>query len=74
MLVVNNQPNYPDYIVPARLIGVLEAEQTENCTTTRNDRLMAVVETPCNPAEYATFDDVSLQRLDEMRISLHRLQ
>ena len=51
---------------PARLIGVLEAEQTEDGKTIRNDRLIAVVETPYNPAEYRSLDEVSGQRLDEI--------
>ena len=49
-----------------RLIGVIEAEQTENGKTTRNDRLIAVVETPYNPAEYESLDEVNDRRLEEI--------
>jgi len=35
-------PVYPGCIVPSRLIGVIEAEQTEDGETERNDRLLAV--------------------------------
>ncbi len=49
-----------------RLIGVLEAEQTEDGKTIRNDRLIAVVETPYNPAEYESLDEVNDQRLEEI--------
>ena len=35
-------PVYPGCIVPSRLIGVIEAEQTEEGETERNDRLLAV--------------------------------
>jgi inorganic pyrophosphatase len=48
------------------LIGVIEAEQTEDGETVRNDRLVAVVETPYNPADYHSLDEVSHQRLDEI--------
>src|SRR5262249_25736038 len=44
-------PASPGCGPPARLIGVLEAEQTEGGKTVRNDRLVAVVETRYNPAE-----------------------
>ena len=61
-----DEPAFPGCVVPARLIGVLEAEQTEGGKTVRNDRLVAVVETPYNPAEYRSLDEVSRQRLDEV--------
>src|SRR4029453_10444434 len=35
-------PVYPGCIVPSRLIGLSEAEQTEEGETDRNDRLLAV--------------------------------
>jgi inorganic pyrophosphatase len=66
VIVLIDQPTFPGCVVPARLIGILEAEQTEGNQTVRNDRLIAVVETPHNPAEYQSLDDVSDQRLDEI--------
>jgi inorganic pyrophosphatase len=42
VLVLMDAPVYPGCIVPSRLIGVLEAEQTEDGETQRNDRLLAV--------------------------------
>jgi inorganic pyrophosphatase len=66
VLVLMDEPAFPGCVVPARLIGVLEAEQTEEGKTVRNDRLVAVVETPYNPAEYRSLDEVSRQRLDEI--------
>ena len=47
--------------MPARLIGVLEAEQTEGGKTVRNDRLVGVVETPYNPAEYRSLEEVLIR-------------
>ena len=42
VLVLMDAPVYPGCIVPSRLIGVIEAEQTEEGETERNDRLLAV--------------------------------
>ena len=66
VLLFADEPAFPGCVVPARLIGVLEAEQTEGKKTVRNDRLVAVIETPYNPAEYHSLNEVSRQRLDEI--------
>jgi len=42
VLVLMEEPAPGGYLVPARVIGVLEAEQTEDGETERNDRLIAV--------------------------------
>ena len=42
VLVLMDAPAFTGCIVPARLVGVIEAEQTEEGTTGRNDRLLAV--------------------------------
>ena len=42
VLLLIDEPAFPGCLVPARLIGVIEAEQTEDGETTRNDRLLAV--------------------------------
>src|SRR5438876_43986 len=42
VLVLMDEPAFPGCLVPARLIGVIEAEQTEKGKTERNDRLIAV--------------------------------
>jgi inorganic pyrophosphatase len=42
VLVLMDAPVYPGCIVPSRLIGVIEAEQTEDGVRERNDRLLAV--------------------------------
>jgi len=44
VLLLMDEPAFPGCVVPARLIGVLEAEQIEDGKTIRNDRLIAVVE------------------------------
>lgn len=42
VLVLGDEPSFPGCLVPVRLIGVLEAEQTEGGKSERNDRLLAV--------------------------------
>src|SRR5262245_48866900 len=66
VLLLAVEPSFPGCAVGARLIGVLEAEQTEGRKTVRNDRLVAVVETRYNPAEYQSLNEVNRQRLDEI--------
>jgi inorganic pyrophosphatase len=42
VLVLMDEPAFAGCLVSARLLGVIEAEQTEDGETTRNDRLIAV--------------------------------
>ena len=42
VLVFLDEPSYPGVLVTARLVGAIEAEQTEEGETVRNDRLIAV--------------------------------
>jgi inorganic pyrophosphatase len=42
VLVLMEQPAPGGFVVPARLVGVIEAEQSEDGRTERNDRLIAV--------------------------------
>src|SRR4051812_24026807 len=44
VLILMDESAFPGCIVTTRLIGVLEAEQTEKKKTVRNDRLIAVAE------------------------------
>ncbi len=42
VLVLMDEPVYPGNLITARLIGVIEAEQTDDGKLLRNDRLIAV--------------------------------
>jgi inorganic pyrophosphatase len=67
VLVLLDEPVFVGCVVPVRLIGVLEAEQTEQSgETVRNDRLLGVVETPYNPPEVRSLDELHKQRVDEI--------
>jgi inorganic pyrophosphatase len=66
VLILLEEPAFPGCVVPARLIGVLEAEQTEDGRTVRNDRLLAVLETRYNPVPFRSLDELSPQTLAEV--------
>jgi inorganic pyrophosphatase len=42
VLLLMDQPAFPGIVVESRVVGVIEAEQTEEGKTTRNDRVLAV--------------------------------
>ena len=60
VLLLMDEPAFPGCLVEARLIGVIEAEQTEKDGAERNDRLVAVAE---NCRSHKGLDDLS--KLDE---------
>lgn len=67
VLVLSEEPIGVGLVVPVRLIGALEAKQTEeDGTTVRNDRLIGVVETEHNPPEVKSIHQVSKQELAEI--------
>jgi inorganic pyrophosphatase len=53
-------------LVTVRLVGVLQAEQTEHGKTFRNDRLLGAIETPVNRPVIQTVDDLRPEHLDEI--------
>lgn len=65
-LILMDEHAFPGCIVPARLIGVLEAEQTEKGKTVRNDRLVTVIETPYNPPMFHSLQEINSQFLEEI--------
>jgi inorganic pyrophosphatase len=59
VLVLMDAPVFPGCIVPSRLIGVIEAEQTEGGKTERNDRLLAVAADSATHRSIRTLSDLS---------------
>jgi inorganic pyrophosphatase len=59
VLVLMDAPVFPGCIVPSRLIGVIEAEQTEDGETERNDRLLAVAANSAAHRSIRTLTDLS---------------
>jgi inorganic pyrophosphatase len=67
VLLLMDEPAFPGCLVPARLIAVIEAEQTErNGETTRNDRLIAVAADSRTHRKVRKLADISDDLLDEI--------
>jgi len=66
VLLLMDEPAYPGVLVRARLIGVMEGEQTEGNKKERNDRLLAVAEANHLYANIKTFHDLPKQLLQEL--------
>lgn len=66
VLVVMDEPTFTGCVVPARLLGVIEAEQTESGKTERNDRLIAVAAQSRDYSEVTSLDDLNPNMLKEI--------
>ena len=67
VLVLMDDPAFPGCLVAARLIGVIQAEQTErDGKTERNDRLIAVAAESRNHRDVRSLDQVSDSLLAEI--------
>lgn len=77
VLVLMDEPAFPGCVLLARLVGVMESEQTENGKTERNDRMIAVAETAHLYSNIRNIDDLPKQALTEIEeffAQYHRLQ
>jgi inorganic pyrophosphatase len=66
VLVLAPAPSFPGCLISGRLIGVLHAEQREGRRTIRNDRLVAVAETPVNRSALRELSDLEPERLRDI--------
>lgn len=67
VLVLMDAPAFAGCLVPCRLIGVIEAEQTErNGESMRNDRLIAVADNSYTHSEIEDLNDLSGNLLEEI--------
>ena len=66
VLLLMDEPTYPGTLVVARLIGGVEAEQTEEGRTERNDRLIAVANVSRSHKGIESIDDLSPNLLHEI--------
>jgi inorganic pyrophosphatase len=66
VLILMDEPAYPGCVVPARLVGVIEGEQTAKGKTERNDRLLAVAETSHTHSNVKSIKDLNKSFLDEL--------
>jgi inorganic pyrophosphatase len=66
ILILMDDPAFVGCLVPAKLIGVIEAEQTEAQTTTRNDRLIAVAAESRNHSDIRFLGDLNNNLIHEI--------
>jgi inorganic pyrophosphatase len=78
VLVLMDEPAFPGCALMARLIGVIEGEQTApKMTPVRNDRLVAVAETTHLYAKMTKLKQLpkqALKEIEEFFVNYHRLQ
>ena len=77
VLVLMDEPAFAGCALMARLIGVIEGEQTANKQTTRNDRLVAVADTAHMWANTKSIKDLpkkALKEVEEFFVNYHELQ
>jgi inorganic pyrophosphatase len=66
VLLLGDEPTFPGCVVLARLIGVVEAEQTDKGETVRNDRLIAATDVRYHPAAFESLEQLGKGRVDEI--------
>ena len=68
VLLLMDEPAFPGCAVSARLIGVIEGEQTDGKKKVRNDRLVAVAEANHSYAYVKKLEDLPDQFLRELQV------
>ena len=66
ILILMDEPTFVGCVVKTRLIGVMEADQTEDGKTERNDRLIAVAAQSRDYSEVKSLDDLNANMLREI--------
>ena len=66
VLVLMDEPVSPGCLVPARLVGVIAADQTEEGNTVRNARLLAVSAVSCTHQHIQDIKDLDKRLLEEI--------
>ena len=74
VLILMDQPAFPGCVVEARLVGIIEGEQTEKGKKERNDRLLAVAYTSHTHSDIKTVTDLNksmLREIEEFFVNYH---
>jgi inorganic pyrophosphatase len=66
VLMLMDQPAFPGCVIESRLIGVIEAQQTKDGKSERNDRLIAVAEENHSYSDLTNLNDMNRTLLDEI--------
>jgi inorganic pyrophosphatase len=65
-LVLMDEPAFSGCLIESRLVGVIEAEQSENGKTERNDRLIAVAAKSQTHADIKSLSDLNPALINEI--------
>jgi inorganic pyrophosphatase len=74
VLLLMDQPAFPGCIVEARLVGVIEGEQSENGKKERNDRLIAVCNASHTHSDIQSIGDLNkslIQEVEKFFVNYH---
>src|SRR5215475_195620 len=77
VLVLTEEPTFVGCLVKARLLGVIEAEQTENGKTERNDRLISVAaesHTHASLKSLRKMDSTLIREIEQFFISYNKVR
>lgn len=66
VLVLMDEPAFVGCLVPSRLVGVIEAEQTEDGKTEKNDRFVAVAANSRTHRDIRSISDLNPKLIDEI--------
>jgi inorganic pyrophosphatase len=66
VMVLADSPSFVGCLMSIRLIGVIEARQTEKGKTIRNDRLLGVAQTPVNNPPVTRLQDVEPETIEAL--------
>jgi len=66
VLILMEEPAFAGCLVPARLIGIIEANQTEKRKPTRNDRLIAVASNSRTHTDINSLQDLNKELVDQI--------
>ena len=66
VLIIMDEPTFSGCVVPTRLLGVIEAEQTEDGKTERNDRLIGVAATSRDFSDVQSVADLNDNMVKEI--------
>ncbi len=66
VLLLMDEPAFPGCVVESRIVGVIQAEQTEDGKTIRNDRVLAVASHSHAHADIKEPNDLNSKMIDEL--------
>ena len=66
VLILMDEPAFPGCLVPAKMIGVIEAQQIEHGKTIRNDRLISIASDSRNHSHVRFLGDLNANVIHEI--------